>query len=292
MRDYEAERQKQEARDAAFARKLFRGVVGAIVAVFAIVVTSCSITTVGTGHRGAKVVFGEVVGDALPEGLYFVMPFTTHIEEIDVRQFRWDGKTEAFTKDVQQANIMFTLNYGLDPTKAHIVYRDIGPDWIARLVGQDVVEEIKREIGQNEAVLLISNREDAARKMEKNIIAKLGQRHVIVGSFRLTDIDYQPEFRKAVEDKVVAVQNAIAEQNRTVQIQEKAKQQIETAKGNAESTVLNAKAEAESIRIRATALEQNAKLVEWEAVQKWNGTLPQYVMGGAVPFINLTPQGR
>jgi regulator of protease activity HflC (stomatin/prohibitin superfamily) len=265
-------------------------IIGGIVIFISLILVSCSMTTVATGHRGAKVTFGEVVGDALPEGLYFVNPFTTHVEEIDVRQFRWDGKTEAFTKDVQQANITFTLNYGLDPLAAHLVYRDVGPDWISRLVGQDVVEEIKREIGQNEAVLLISNREAAARKMERNIVSMLGKRHVVVSSFRLTDIDYQPEFRKAVEDKVVAVQNAIAEQNRTVQIQEKAKQQIETAKGNAESTVLNAKAEAESIAIRARALEQNAKLVEWEAVQKWNGTLPQYVMGNSIPFVNLTPQ--
>ena len=66
------------------------------------------------------------------------------------------------------------------------------------------------------------------------------------------------------------------------------KDDVDVAKGNAEATVLNAKAEAESIRIRANALEANAKLVEWEAVQKWDGKLPVYSMGGAVPFINLS----
>ena len=29
--------------------------------------------------------------------------------------------------------------------------------------------------------------------------------------------------------------------------------------------------------------------VEWEAVQKWNGVLPQYMMDSTTPFINLTP---
>ena len=49
-------------------------------------------------------------------------------------------------------------------------------------------------------------------------------------------------------------------------------------------------AEAKSMQIRAEALEQNAKLVEWEAVQKWNGVLPQYMLGnGTMPFLNLTP---
>jgi regulator of protease activity HflC (stomatin/prohibitin superfamily) len=79
-----------------------------------------------------------------------------------------------------------------------------------------------------------------------------------------------------VEAKMVAIQKAIEEKNRTVQIDEQAKQ-----------TVLKAEAEAKSMQIRARALEQNPKLTEWEAVQKWNGTLPQYMLGGAVPFINL-----
>jgi len=27
--------------------------------------------------------------------------------------------------------------------------------------------------------------------------------------------------------------------------------------------------------------------VEWEAVQKWNGQMPTYMMGGAMPFIQI-----
>jgi hypothetical protein len=39
--------------------------------------------------------------------------------------------------------------------------------------------------------------------------------------------------------------------------------------------------------IRSQALAQNRGLVEYEAVQKWNGILPVYMMGDAVPFLNL-----
>ena len=42
--------------------------------------------------------------------------------------------------------------------------------------------------------------------------------------------------------------------------------------------------------IKVAFILRNAKLVEWEAVQKWNGILPQYMLGsGATPFINLNP---
>jgi regulator of protease activity HflC (stomatin/prohibitin superfamily) len=266
---------------------VLRFVIGAIVVVATVMLVSCSMTTVDTGHRGVKVRFGEVIGEGLPEGLYFVNPLTTDIRNIDTRVQSWNANTQAYTRDVQQATMQFVLNYRLDPTKAHIVFQQVGADWAAKLIGQVVLEEMKREVGQHEAVDLISQRDAAARTIEKNVTSLLARRNVIVTGFQLTNIDYTTEFEHAVEAKVIAQQNAIEEQNRTVQVREKANKQIETAKGNAESTILNAKAEAESIEIRARALERNAKLVEWEAVQKWNGTLPQYMMGSAVPFINV-----
>lgn len=266
-------------------------IVGGIVVLVTIILVSCSMNTVDTGHRGVKVRFGEVMGDGLTEGLYFVNPFTTHIENIDTRIQKWAGNTQAYTKDVQQATLQFVLNYRLDPSTAHTVYQSVGKDWAQKLVGQVVFEEMKREVGQHEAVDLVSQRDAAARKIEANIARLLKGRNVIVTGFQLTNIDYTPEFEHSVEAKVIAQQKAIEEQNRTVQIREQAAQKVETAKGNAEATILNAKAEAESISIRARALEQNAKLVEWEAVQKWNGTLPQYVLGDTVPFVQV-PTGK
>lgn len=262
-------------------------IIGVIVAIFAITLVSCSMTTVDTGHRGVKVRFGEVVGEALPEGLYFVNPLTTRIEEMDTRVLKWTSETMAYTRDVQQATVGFVMTYRLDPTRAQIVFQQVGQQWASKLVGQVVFEELKREVGQHEAVDLVSQRDAAARKIETNIRRILSERDVLVAGFQLTNIDYTEQFEHAVEAKVVAQQKAIEEQNRTVQIREQAAQKVETAKGNAEATLLQAKAEAESIAIRARALEQNAKLVEWEAVQKWNGVLPQYSLGGAVPFVSL-----
>jgi hypothetical protein len=40
--------------------------------------------------------------------------------------------------------------------------------------------------------------------------------------------------------------------------------------------------------IRSEALSKNKGLVEYEAVQKWDGKLPQYMLGGATPFINIS----
>ncbi|HGC4387390.1 TPA: SPFH domain-containing protein, partial [Escherichia coli] len=46
--------------------------------------------------------------------------------------------------------------------------------------------------------------------------------------------------------------------------------------------------EADAIRLRGEALRQNPGVMELEAINKWNGTLPQYMTSGAsTPFIQV-----
>src|SRR5688572_3337618 len=264
---------------AATVARLLRWIVIAVIVIAVASVAGCGIAIVDTGQRGIKTRFGEVVSESLPEGLYFYNPLTSNIVEIDTRVQRFDGETDTYTRDVQQAGVKYTLNYRLQQNSAHLVYRDIGRDWENKLIPQVVLGTLKEVVGKWDAVDLISNRDKAATAAYDQIRANLAERFVEVSRFEITDIAYTNEFENSVEQKVIAQQRAIEEQNRTKQIEEQARQKV-----------LSAEAEAKSMQIRAEALEQNAKLVEWEAVQKWNGVLPQYMLGGgSVPFINLTP---
>lgn len=241
-----------------------------------------SMEQVDTGHRGVRVTFGQVdeTSGSMPEGLYFFNPFTTKIKEMDVRSIRWADKANTYTKDVQQADIQFVVTYRLEASQAHTMYKTVGVDWGNVLVGQAVIGPLKQVIGRYDAVDLIANRSKATTEVLAAVQAVLKPQHVIVDTVELTNVQYQKQFEKAVEEKVVAVQKATEEVNRTVQVQEQAKQQI-----------ISAQATAESMRIRANALASNPKLVEYEAVQKWDGKLPQYNLGGATPFINV-PTGK
>ena len=73
---------------------------------------------------------------------------------------------------------------------------------------------------------------------------------------------------------------ALTAENKTKRVQEEARQKV-----------IAAEAEAKAMQIRAEALAQNKNLTEYEAVQKWDGKLPQYMMGNTVPFINM-PTGK
>ncbi len=258
--------------------RILMWIVVAAIAIAVVSIAGCGIKVVDTGHRGIETRFGKVVSESLPEGLYFFNPFTSAIVEMDTRVQRQDGETDTYTRDVQQAAIKYTLNYRLQQNAAHLMYRDIGRDWEQKLIPQVVLGTLKEVVGKWDAVDLIANRDKAGNTAFEAIRNNLAERNVEVSRFEITDIAYTREFENSVEQKVIAQQKAIEEQNRTKQIEEQARQKV-----------LSAEAEAKSIQIRAQALEKNAKLVEWEAVQKWNGVLPQYMLGGATPFINLAP---
>lgn len=233
---------------------------------------------IDVGHRGVKTTFGEVdmkLG-SLPEGLYFYNPFTSSIVEMDTKLQRWESTANTYTKDVQQADIKYVVNYHLDPDNAHIMYKTVGKNWAANLLSQATEGILKQVVGQYEAVDLIEHRGKATEEIQTKLRTSLKPNLVILDRIELVNIQYQKVFEHAVEEKVVAVQKAVEEKNRTQQTIEQAKQQI-----------ISAEAQAKSMSIRANALTANAKLVEYEAVQKWDGKMPQYMLGGATPFINV-----
>jgi prohibitin 2 len=255
---------------------IFRLGIGVLVLIIAASFVGCGVSVVDTGHRGVETRFGKVISESLPEGIYFYNPLTTRLIEMDARVLKWSGETEAYTKDVQEARTKFTLNYRLRPQDAHLMLQNVGVDWSEKLVPQIVLGTIKEVIGQWDAVDLIANRQKAGAEAAKAITDNLAEKSIDVTRFEITDFQYSPLFDKAVEAKVIAQQRAIEETNRTEQIKQQAMQKV-----------IGAKAEAESMQIRAQALESNPKLVEWEAVQKWDGKLPVQMFGNAVPFIQM-----
>src|SRR5688572_31821192 len=100
-------------------RKILMWAVIVAIAIIVVSVAGCGIKVVDTGQRGVKTRFGEITSTSLPEGLYFFNPVTSKIVEIDTRVQRTDGETASYTRDVQQADIKYTLNYRLQQDKAH-----------------------------------------------------------------------------------------------------------------------------------------------------------------------------
>ena len=233
-------------------------------------------TIVGVGERGVKVTLGQTSPVALEEGVHFVMPFISTVKKMNVKTVKANIATMAQSKDIQQARIVYVVNYNLQPENAPKMWRTVGRDYVSVVVMPTVEGIVKDTIGKWNAQDIVANREKVASEVLFKLNEKLGPKYINVSDFQITEIQYSQAFEQAIESKVTAEQEALKDKNKTVQVQEEARQKI-----------IASEAEAKSMAIRAQALTQNKNLVEYEAVQKWDGKLPQYMMGNSVPFVNL-----
>jgi regulator of protease activity HflC (stomatin/prohibitin superfamily) len=197
--------------------------------------------------------------------------------ELSVMEEKLEGQTSAFTKDTQHVEVHYAVTYSPDSSKIHLLYQKFGRNWEDKIIKPAILGSLKDVVGQYVADDLVSKREAAKSAIFNELQEQLLKRDVTLTRIDLTNLDFDQAYESAVESKVVAVQKAAEAKNKTVQVEEEAKQSVKRAE-----------AEAQSMRIRSQALSQNKSLVEYEAVQKWNGVLPTYVVGGnSVPFINL-----
>lgn len=236
---------------------------------------------VGPGERGIKITLGKVSPTSYTEGLHTIFPFIQKFRTMDVKTQRDTKTTAVYTKDIQQARITYVLNYNVDPAYVNKLFQEVGLDYENKIIFPVVEGTIKDIIGKWNAQDLIANREKATGDILEKLKTQLKDNYLDVTDFQMTEINYSDVFERAIESKVTAEQEALKAKNKTVQVQEEAKQKV-----------IAAEAEAKSMAIRARALAQNKSLVQYEAVQKWDGKMPQYMLGGSMPFINVTPSGK
>ena len=88
----------------------------------------------------------------------------------------------------------------------------------------------------------------------------------------------------AINAKNEAVQNALKAENKVKEAEANAK--IEIAKAEGEAKALRIKGDGEAYYNRVVSASLSTLLVQQDAIDKWDGKLPQY-SGGATPLLNL-----
>lgn len=232
--------------------------------------------TVAEGERAILTTFGKASNNIYEAGLHVKWPIIQDIKRFDVKTIRDDYKTETYTKDIQTARITVSYSYNLISNDIVETYKTYGNQWQERILYPNLEQTVKAEVGTWNADQMIANRDKVASNILASLQARMIEHNypVSITNFQMINIDYSDQFESAIEKKVVAEQAALEEANRTKQVEQKAKQQVTSAK-----------AEAESMRIRANALANNPKLVNYEFVQKWDGKLPQIMTGDSMPIL-------
>ncbi len=206
-----------------------------------LIAASNTVAVISVGEVGIQHFLGSISTAALEPGVHVINPLAS-IEKMSIREqsFPPDGsieKIDAQTSEQLNVALEVSILYRLDPAHAPDLYRRIGSE--SQIKSRIVLNAVRNGVRDAVATKSINdifspNRREIAQDMKTAIQAKAGDRIEVLEVF-VRDVQAPPMVREAIEEKQQREQNVAAERFQTEIIQEKARQQIEQAKGIAEA---------------------------------------------------------
>lgn len=266
-----------------------RIIIVALVVVIALIFAISCFSFVPTGHTGVVTLFGKVEDYTLDSGVHFKNPFARVIK-MDNRIQKESVELSCFSSDIQEVEVVFTLNYQISKEYAMNIYKTIGKNYFDTAVSPIITESVKTVAARYTAEDLINKRNELAMAIETDMKEKLLIFNIELVSTSIEDMDFTDAFTDAVEAKQVAAQNKLRAETEAAQkvVEAEAEAQIRRVTAEAEAYEILQRAEAEAQANQKLAESITDRLIEYRYYEVWDGKLPQMVMGeSTTPMVQI-----
>ena len=266
------------------------------------------IKTVPTGSTGIVTTFGKIEDITLDAGIHFMSPWKKVIN-MDNRTQKQSIEMQCFSSDIQEVNVIYTVNYQINKSNAQDIYRTIGTEYFDKIVMPKTLESVKSVFAKYTAENLIASRASLSKEIETILMPDLANQNIQITSTSIENIDFTDAFTNAVEAKQVAEQNKLKAQTEQAQAsreaEEAAERQVIKAQADADAAIVAAKADAEVAQISADSslyqgekeatilqrvgeqLERYPNLTKYKYYEKWDGKLPETMLGDSDVILDL-----
>ena len=282
------------------------GVVLGIV-LFVLAAVWASFTIIQPGNVG--VVFNRWSGamKTVGQGVAWRIPWITQVQSypIALRTYtmvqrsvegseRGDDSIDLPTKEGQHIRQDISVTYNTSHDRAGDVFRSFRGADIADIertfIRRTIITVAQNAAGQMSLTDLISNQRGALQgQIQDNLHVEMDKMGFVVDKVNLGASHLPDTIEKQLQQKMAAQQQAQQAEYELQRQQTLAKAKVAEAEGEAQSTLVKAKAQAEANKLLQEAL--TPLLIQNKAIERWNGTLPQFTGGGSVPFLNLKDLG-
>ena len=260
-----------------------------IVTVLCLVLST--MTEVPTGHTGVVTTFGRVEDYTLDAGIHFIAPWQETVK-MDNRVQKQTAELSCFSSDIQEVNLIYTINYQIKKSDAQTIYRTIGEDYYQTVIVPCITESVKVVTARYTAEQLVGKRNELAAAIEEDLTGKLLAYNIELVSTSIENMDFTDAFTDAVEAKQVAQQNKLRAETEAEQkvIEAQAAAEVRKVNADAEAYELLAKAEAEAEANRKISESLTQELINYTYAQSWDGKLPTFMAGDSqtVPVFDFT----
>jgi len=239
---------------------------------------AASVTIIPAGHIGVQVLFGKVKPTPLTEGIQIINPFVT-VQEMSVRTetytmsatstegpVRGDDSIQALSADGLSMPLDITVVFRLVGDDAPLVYRDIGADYVDKIIRPSSRTAVREAIAGFTAQEAYSTKREALPlKMQDLLTQRVkslleqrdtfkGKTGVVVEQVMLRKIQLPDKVKNAIEAKLEAAQQS--EQMQFV---------LEKERQEADRKRIEAKGVSDFQTIVSQSI--NANLLQWKGIE-------------------------
>lgn len=226
-------------------------------------------------------------------GMHWIAPWKSVYEfPIFEQNDTWEGEGNAFnfqTTEGMAVSADVGITYHLRADSIHLIFQRYrrGMDEITNIFIRNFIRDAINKSASHIKIedLYSSGKEVFFDEVEQHVRAELSpigieiSRIYLIGRFH-----FPPTVISALNSKIEATQRAQQRENELREAEAQAKKEIARFEGQAKCALLQAESEAKANTMLSESV--TPELIQWQAVQKWDGKLPN-VTGGAIPFINL-----
>ncbi|MCG8426744.1 MAG: prohibitin family protein [Chromatiales bacterium] len=277
-------------------------VVGVIILAVLVLAGFQSMYTVDEGHVGIIKRFGEATEQVNP-GLHMKIPFVDTVEVLEIRTRKNLERLNASTHEQMPVTAEVSINWTVKRDQAFDLFKRYGglTQFESRILDPKLRSAAKDALARYKAEEIIQNRSQVIAQIEELLVTEMKEYPVKLDSAQLENLGLPQKYIQSIETKQTEKNLAAAEKHRLERQNLEAQREVNTAnakrdaakatadgkayaikteaEAEAEAIKLRGLAEAEAIRSKADALKESQLLVEYVRAQRWNGSLPQTIMG-------------
>lgn len=241
---------------------------------------------VRAGMVGVIYSFGSIVGQ-VDEGFHLIWPwwFITHTD-IKVQRAVL-SKLQSFSAETQDVLVRASLNYQVSPKAVQTLFRTVGPDYFHVLIEPRVAQNFKDETVKYKSVDIAPNRESIRQAVRQRLEKELSPYSIHIVDLLLDDVDFSPAFKQAIENKQIATQKALEQEQLVSAAKFSAQQRVETEKGEGEAKL--ARAEKEALANQRLSASLTPLLLQHELIQKLSDKIQIMVVPQGQNFLMQLP---
>jgi regulator of protease activity HflC (stomatin/prohibitin superfamily) len=277
------------------------GGIAVIIMLFSLFVAFAAYAPVNEGYVGVEKEWGAVTGERLGPGANFVVPFKDSVQQVEVRprtytmsQTRGEGdKSRADAISVKTVNgstvqVDVTIRYRINSTQADTFVEEWNNErqMEQRLIRPTIRSQLRDEAsdiqttGEN-AIYTRSGREALSQTARQALLEEFEDEPIELEKVQIRNIDLPKQIDKTLDQKEQAKQQVQVEQEKVRQEEQKAKQEK-----------IAARADAEVIRIKGEALDNNPEVLRQRYIDALENGETVYVVpdDGGTPVL-LQPDG-